>query len=373
MIYDFLIIGAGISGSAAAYELCSLGTVAIIEAETGPDYHSTGRSAALYTRNFGGPVVRQINSASYAFFQNPPPGFCDIPLLTPRGLLTVAGPKDVEKLALIHQQSTPDAPIDMLTTSQACEKAPVLRPEFIEAATYEAGVCDIEVSSLHQAYLRAVKAKKCIPTYSMRIEAIERKNGTWHVSANGQTMTGKTLVNAAGAWADQVAIMAKAAPTGLVAKRRTAIIVDAPQGVDPKLLPAIDFADSESYLKPEAGKLMASPGDETPIEPQDVQPEEWDIAVIADWLQQRTIIEVHRIEHSWAGLRTFASDDAPIVGFDPLIEDFFWLAGQGGYGIMMAPALARVTSSLITSGTIPADLLSLGVNKHSISPSRFCR
>ena len=373
MIYDFLIIGAGISGSAAAYELCSLGSVAIIEAETGPDYHSTGRSAALYTRNFGGSVVRKINSASYAFFQNPPSGFCDIPLLTPRGLLTVGRPEDTAKLALIHEQSTPDAPIEMLTSAQTCERAPILRPEFIDAATFEAGVSDIEVSSLHQAYLRAVKAKKCTPIYSMRINAIERKNGAWHVSANGQTMIGKTLINAAGAWADQIAIMAKAAPTGLVAKRRTAIIVDAPQGVEPQQLPAIDFADSESYIKPEAGKLMASPGDETPVEPQDVQPEEWDIAVIADWLQQRTIIEIQRIEHSWAGLRTFARDDAPIVGFDPNIEDFFWLAGQGGYGIMMSPTLGRVTSSLITDGTIPEDLLSLGVNKHSISPSRFGR
>ncbi|MEM7633186.1 MAG: FAD-binding oxidoreductase [Pseudomonadota bacterium] len=371
MIYDYLIIGAGISGAAAACELRDHGTIALIEAESSPGYHSTGRSAALYTRNFGGEIVRLINRASHGFFQNPPAGFCNTPLLSPRGLITVAVPGDEGTLAPIVNQSTPDTAIDMLTAAQACDMAPLLRPEFVGAATFEAGVADIEVATLHQAYLRSVKKSGGHLVCSMRIDGISRKGGAWHISACGGTIIGKILVNAAGAWADQVAVMSDAAPVGLVAKRRTAIIVDPPERIDLTHLPAMEFADANSYIKPEAGKLMASPGDETPVEPQDVQPEDWDIAVLADWLQRRTFIEVRRIEHSWAGLRTFAADDAPVVGFDPGVEGLFWLAGQGGYGIMMAPALGRTAASLILQGGLPDDLVSLGVIEDDLSPGRF--
>lgn len=371
MIYDTVIIGAGISGAAAAYELGSHGTVAIIEAESSPGYHSTGRSAALFTRNFGGPVVQRINQASHGFFQSPPAGFCDTPLLTSRGLLTVALPGDTEKLAPILAQSIKAAPVEMLSAAQVLEMAPLLRPDCVEAAAFESDVTDIEAATLHQAFLQAVKRRGGLIACSLRIDGITRKDGLWRVTAQGEAMMGKTLINAAGAWADQVAIMAGAAPVQLVAKRRTAIIVDPPQHIVPTRLPAMDFADCDGYIKPEAGRLMASPGDETPVEPQDVQPEEWDVAVLADWLQKRTLIEVRRIEHSWAGLRTFAADDAPVVGYDPDIEDFFWLAGQGGCGIMMAPALGRATAGLIANGTLPDELLSLGVTKQDLAPDRF--
>jgi D-arginine dehydrogenase len=372
MIYDYLIIGAGISGAAAAYELSTHGTVVVIEAESMPGYHSTGRSAALYTPNYGNAIVRRINQISKPFFQNPPPGFCNTPLLTPRGHLTVALPGDTEKLTPILQLSIPQAPIEKLTAAEACELAPLLDPKYVESAAFETDVADIEVSTLHQAYLGAVKRRGGTVTCSLRVEDIIRKEGAWHVSGNGQKVMGKTIINAAGAWADQVAIMAGATPSNLVAKRRTAIIVDLPQHIDPLThLPAIDFADCNGYLKPEAGKLMVSPGDETPIEPQDAWPEDWDIAVLVDWLENRTLIDVQRVEHSWAGLRTFAPDDIPVVGYDPIIEDFFWLAGQGGYGIMMAPALGRATAALITTGLLCADMISMGVEEQCISPSRF--
>jgi D-arginine dehydrogenase len=372
MIYDYLIIGAGISGAAAAYELSTHGTVVVIEAESMPGYHSTGRSAALYTPNYGDPIVRKINQLSKPFFQNPPAGFCNTPLLTPRGLLTVALPGDTEKLTPILEQSTPEAPIERLTAAEACELAPLLDPEYVESATLEADVADIEVATLHQGYLGAVKRGGGSVICSMRVEDIIRKDGAWQVSGGNQAIIGKTLINAAGAWADQVAIMAGVIPTRLVAKRRTAIIVDLPQHIDPSThLPAIDFADCNGYLKPEAGKLMVSPGDETPIEPQDAWPEDWDIAVLVDWLENRTLIDVQRVDHSWAGLRTFAQDDIPVVGYDPIIKDFFWLAGQGGYGIMMAPALGRATASLITTGMLCADMLSMAVQKQCISPCRF--
>lgn len=165
--------------------------------------------------------------------------------------------------------------------------------------------------------------------------------------------------------------MRGAAPVQLVAKRRTAIIVDPPQGIEPARLPAMDFADCDGHIKPEAGRLMASPGSETPVEPQDVQPEEWDVAVLAAWFQKLTHIEVRRVQDSWADLRTFVSDDTPVVVYDPDIKGFFWLVGQGGCGIMMALALGRAAVHLITNDTLPDDLASLGVPKRDFAPERF--
>ena len=270
------------------------------------------------------------------------------------------------------EQSEPAATIESLTAAEACELAPLLDPKQVESATFEVDVADIEVATLHQGYLGSLKRAGGNVLCSMRVEHILRKDGAWQVSGNGQTIQGKTLINAAGAWADQIAMMVGAAPTQLVAKRRTAIIVDLPQHIaTSRHLPAIDFADCNNYIKPEAGKIMVSPGDETPIEPQDAWPEDLDIAILVDWLESRTQINVQQVEHSWAGLRTFAPDDIPIVGYDSKVEDFFWLAGQGGYGIMMSPALGVTTASIITTGKLSTEMLSMGVEAKDISPSRF--
>jgi D-arginine dehydrogenase len=165
--------------------------------------------------------------------------------------------------------------------------------------------------------------------------------------------------------------MAGATPIGLVPKRRTAIIVDPPPATNVDAMPVIDFVAGDAYLKPDAGRIMASPGDQTPVEPQDVRPEEWDIAVLVDWLERETLIPVRRIAHSWAGLRSFVADETPVVGFDSTVPGFFWLAGQGGYGIMMAPALGRATADLIVSGDLPADLREGGIDEADLSPARF--
>lgn len=288
--------------------------------------------------------------------------------------MTVALPGDTEKLTPILEQSIPEAPIQILTAAETCELVPLFNPDYVESATFAAGVADIEVATLHRGYLGAVKRGGGTVTCSIRVEDIIRKDGAWQVSGNRQTITRKVLINAAGAWADQIAIMAGATPTKLVAKHRTAIIVDLPQHIAPSThLPAIDFADCNGYFKPEAGKLMVSPGEETPIEPQDAWPEDWDIAVLVDWLENRSLIEVKRVEHSWAGLHTFAPDNIPTVGYDPKVEDIFLLAGQGWYGIMMVPALGCATAPLIISGILPTDMLSMGVEKHDISPCRFVK
>ena len=279
MKYDYLIIGAGISGAAAAYELAQCGSVILIEAETSPGYHSTGRSAALYTPGYGGKIVRRLNQASVNFFTNPPPKFCQHPLLTARGSLVIAAPGEEDALAATLGLSSPGNEVELITAARALELAPLLRPERVAAATLERGVRDIDVAELHQGFLRGLKGRGGVVMCNTRIEKLERHDGHWQAVAGDIVFSATVIVNAAGAWADQIGKMAGAPSIGLVPKRRTGIIIDAPPAINVETMPAIDFVSTDAYLKPEAGRIMASPGDQTPTEPQDARPEEFDIAV----------------------------------------------------------------------------------------------
>lgn len=340
MIYDFIVIGAGISGASVAYELAEYGSVALIEAESTPGYHSTGRSAALYTPNFGTPEVCEINKASEAFFLDPPQGFCEAPLLTPRGALTVASENNQNGLESLLKLASKSSPIYEISKAEALRLAPIIRPEKFISAVYEPNVMDIDVASLHQGYLRGFKQHGGELLVKHRIFSLENQSGFWSLKVADKVFRSRKVVNAAGAWADQVGKLAQAESIGLVPKRRTVIIVDSPEGLDLKAMPLIDFVGG-AYLKPEAGKIMVSPGDETPVEPQDIQPDDFEVAVLVDWLERNTLVSVSRLDHSWAGLRSFVADGNPVVRFDRKVPEFFWLAGQGGYGIMMAPTLAK--------------------------------
>jgi len=203
------------------------------------------------------------------------------------------------------------------------------------------------------------------------VAAVERRNGAWQARTPGGAFVAPIVVNAAGAWADRVGAMAGARPVGLVPKRRTAIVVDLPNGMESRRWPAVDEVGYGCYCKPEPGRVMASPADETPIEPGDVQPEEFDVAVIADWMERSTLIPVRRIARKWAGLRSFVGDHAPVCGFDDAADGFFWLCGQGGYGIMMAESLARTTAQLITRAELPDDIKDAGVTAADIGPGRL--
>lgn len=370
MGYDFLVIGAGISGAAAAYELAPSGRVLVVEAEAMPGYHATGRSAALYTRNYGVPVVRAINAASHPFYVDPPDGFAEYPLLTPRGALTVAAPGAEDRLGPILDLSSPGNEIVGISRDEALGLAPLLRPEMVAAGVYEAGVMDIDVAGLHQGYLRGLRRRGAELRCDARVTGLRRRAGLWHLDLGAETVAGRVVINAAGAWADQIGALAGARPIGLVPKRRTAILVDPPTAFGVAAMPTVEFAGDEAYLKPDAGKIMASPGDQTPTTPQDARPEEWDMAVLVDWLQRHTTLQVGRVGHAWAGLRSFVADEAPVVGFDDGLENFFWLAGQGGFGIMMAPALSRAAAGLITGSGFPGDL---GIAPSVIAPARLHR
>jgi len=346
MIFDFLIIGGGIAGASAAYELADHGTVLLLEAEDVTGYHSTGRSAALFTRNFGGPVVRQVNAASEPFFRSPPTGFCDSPLLTPRGSLTVASPGHEDVLDDLLALSEPGEEITLMDPKEASAMVPFLRPERVARAVFEANVTDIDVATLHLGFIKGAKSRGAVVMTKQPVIALLHQLGAWRVTTAKDSFAGAMIINAAGAWADQIGTMAGARNIGLVPKRRTGIIFNAPDGIPCAGLPAVDFAGFDAYIKPDAGRLMASPGDATPMEPHDVWADDMDIAVLVDWIERETRIKIARIQRSWAGLRSFVADEAPVVGFDAEMPGFFWLAGQGGYGIMMAPALAVLTAEL---------------------------
>ena len=241
MIYDYLVIGGGIAGASAAYELASYGTVLLLEAETTTGYHATGRSAALFTRNYGGPVVRQINAASESFFRSPPAGFCDVPLLTSRGSLTVAAPGQEGGLDALLAMSEPGEEINSIAPEVACEMVPFLRPERVARAVFEPNVSDIDVASLHLAYLKGAKARGAVILTRQLVAALAHHQGAWRVETKSDSFAAAIVINAAGAWADQIGELAGARKIGLVPKRRTGIIINAPDGTNCAALPLIDF------------------------------------------------------------------------------------------------------------------------------------
>ncbi len=370
---DFLVIGAGISGAAAAYELAARGKVVVLETEAAPGYHSTGRSAALYTKNFGNATARAFNRASLPFLTAPPDGFADHPLLTPRGILTIGGADRRTEIDTLLEIGAADGSIRELPPAEALALAPHLRPEAVAFAAYEAGVMDMDVAAIHQGFLRGVRARGGTVLCDAGATALDRIGARWQATTPAGAFAAPVVVNAAGAWADKVAAMAGARPIGLVPKRRTAIIVELPNGMDSRRWPAVDEAGSGCYCKPEAGRVMASPADETPSEPCDAQPEDLDVAIIADWLERTTLIPMRRIARRWAGLRSFVADRAPVCGFDDAAEGFFWLCGQGGYGIMMAASLGRTAARLIAEGRLPDDIAAAGVTAADIGPARTRR
>ena len=372
MEFDFIVIGAGISGAAAAYALADRGRVLLLEAETQPGYHSTGRAAALFTPNYGNAAVRRLIAAARPFFMAPPAGF-PRPLLTPRGGIAIAGPAArtafEERLAL----GAADGSIRAIAPDDAVAAVPILRREPIAFACREPDILDIDVAALHQGFLRGFAARGGTLACGAPATGIERRAGRWRVATPEGDHDATAIVNAAGAWAERVADLAGLPGIGLVPKRRTVIVVDTPTAARPQDWPAVDQIENDAYLKPETGRILASPGDATPCEPGDAQPEEIDVALAADWLERATTLTVRHIGRRWAGLRCFVADDTPAIGPDPAAEGFFWLAGQGGYGIMMAPILAEAIAGLVTAGVLPESLAAAGIDAAALGVERLPR
>jgi D-arginine dehydrogenase len=369
---EVLVIGGGVAGAGAAYEISAFAAVTVLEREPQCGYHSTGRSAASFTENYGNAVVRRLAIASRAFLETPPAGFCEHPLLSPRGLITIARN---EQLALLEQQlavaSALVPSIVAIDGASAVARVPILRSDHVAGAVFEPHSREIEVSALHQGFLRGAKARGATIKPDTAVEAIEFRGERWLVETATDRFWAPVIVNAAGAWADEVATLAGIAPLGLIPKRRTAFNVPAPAGMDIRGWPMVDDVGGQLYFKPDAGQLLVSPADATPSVPVDAQPDDLDVATGVERFEQATTYHVTRVSRTWAGLRTFAADASPVVGPDRSATGFIWLAGQGGYGIKTSPALSRACAALLRNEPLPDDLLRLGITAAQLLPDRL--
>ena len=373
--FDFAIVGAGIAGVSAAYHLAPQARVVILEREHVAAYHTTGRSAALHSETYGSAEIRAITVASGRFYRKPPAGFTDHPLLTPRGAL-IAGRAEqqaaTQKAAAEYARLVPS--VRWLDPVEALRRQPLLKPEAAAGGAIFEEAEDMDVAAIHGGFLKGARAAGAVLRLNAEVTHLDRKDGRWTIRLrDGESVTANTIVNASGAWADVLAGLAGAAPVGLVPKRRTAFTFDAPAGLDLARLPmAIDF-DETWYIKPEVGQFLGSPADETPSPPCDAQPEEMDIAIAVERIETATTLSIRRIKNKWAGLRSFVADKNLVVGHDPKVEGFFWLAGQGGYGIQTGEAAGRLAASLALGKGLPADIAALGVSEAALSPARFTR
>jgi len=350
--FDALVIGAGIAGATAGAHLCPTHRVALLEAEESAGFHTTGRSAAIWILSYGSEDARILTAASRRFLESPPPGFTEVPLAHPRPVLNLAKQEDLADLRDTLQHGRIPLSLD-----EAKALVPALKIDSVAGAAIEHDAFDIDIAALHQGYLRQIRAQGGVLALRHRVGRIWRENGAWHAEGTGgQIYAAPVLVNAAGAWGDTVAGIAGVRPLGLQPKRRTALIID-PGEYDTADWPMVVDVNHSWYVRPEARrKLMVSPADETDSEPMDAQPDELDVAIAIDRMQQCLDIPVTRVEHRWAGLRTFTPDRGLAIGASEE-AGFHWFCGQGGYGIQTAPAAGRLLAQLIRGETPDADLL----------------
>jgi len=368
---EVLIVGAGMAGASLAYFLAPHRQVTLLERESQPGYHATGRSAALYSETYGNAPVRAITTASKAFYFAPPEGFSPYPLVTPRGSLSVGGNDDRETLQRAFDERKALVPnIEWWSQADILQRVPILKPEAAVYGVYETDAMDMDVHGIHQGFLRGAKAAGAQLLCDAVVEQIAREGNAWRIKTTAGEFLAEVVVNAAGAWCDELARMAGVAPIGLQPMRRTAFMCDVPAGCDSHAWPMVMDANEGFYLKPDAGMLLVSPANADPVEPQDVQPEELDVAIAVDRVETATTLQIRRVQRKWAGLRSFVADKTPVVGFAPDAPGFFWLAGQGGYGIQTAPAMGELSAALVQHQPVPAALTALGVTEATLAPGR---
>lgn len=372
--FDVVIIGGGIAGAGAGYELARAGkTVVLLERESQPGYHTTGRSAALFAETYGNAPIRALTVASRDFLMNPPAGFASVPILTPRGALHIGSTAQSAELDAKFEEMRKLVPsVKRISASETAALMPVLKPEAVSGgALAEPDAMDIEVHALHNGLLRGMTAAGGRLVTDAEVTGIAQSGADWQVESSKGMFAAPVVINAAGAWSDVVAGMAGVKPIGLKPKRRTAVTFDPPNGMDIHAWPMVIDADEEWYFKPDAGRILLSPCDETDSEPTDAQPDEMDIAIAVDRLETVSTLQVRRLAAKWAGLRSFVADRTVVCGFDKEKSGFFWLSAQGGYGIQTSAAMARVSAALAQGRTLPQDVADLGLTEQDLSPSRL--
>jgi D-arginine dehydrogenase len=371
---DVVVIGGGMAGVSIAAALARDCSVVVVEAETQLAFHSTGRSAAMYLPGYGGPLVRAVTAASRGLYDEAS-AERDLALLRPRSQLLVA--IDEASNVALRQQLSELETLERVDEATALELCPALRPDHVAFAGLDTTGMEIDVDGLHQAYLARLRRAGGTVLRQAPVEAVTRRGAGWEVAAGARRIATATVVDAAGAWADRVAALAGVPGIGLVPKRRTAFI-------SPVAEPFPGLADSPMvvdgmerwYFKPEAGGLLVSPADETPVDPHDARPDELETARAIEAVNEVTTFGLRSVSHGWAGLRSFVADRSPVVGARPDHPGFFFFAGQGGYGIQMAPALAEIGASLLLHGSlapVPAgpDLAGGLVTAAALGPARL--
>jgi D-arginine dehydrogenase len=367
---DILVIGGGMAGVAIAAHLSEQARVHVLEMESQPGYHSTGRSAALFSQTYGNETIRALSRASRAFLFDPPEDFCAIPLVKPRPVLIFAQESQRQAFDEFNEFEAASG-LEPVAADQAVALCPILRRDGLIGGLVARDTADIEVHELQQGYLRLLRRRGGALTTSARVMGLARNTEGWTVETDRGAFRSAIVVNASGAWAEELGRMAQAQPIGLEPRRRTAALIESRLGASGQDWPMLLDVEEQFYLKPDAGLLLLSPADETLSAACDAQPEELDIAIAIDRLQHFTTLEVQRVRSRWAGLRSFVKDRSPVVGYDPHQPGFFWLAALGGYGIQTAPALSAFAAALVLDRPVAGALGAFDLRPAEMAPVRL--
>lgn len=372
-VFDFAVVGAGIAGTSVAARLAASSSVVLLERESQPGYHATGRSAAMFMESYGPPMVRALTRASRAFYLQPPVGFAETALLSDRGALYLALHGQEQALDGLRRELADSCPdLRLLEREAVLALVPSLRPERIHSALLDPMAMDIDVHALHQGFLRMLRRAGGTVHTNADVSQARRTEGRWQLQlADGRHVFARAMVNAAGAWADQLGSLCGAEPIGLVPHRRSAFTFRPPEGVDVSAWPVVSGMDETWYIKPDAGVLLGSPANADPTVPHDVMPEELDIASAIHQIESVTTLQIRRPLRTWAGLRSFVPDGELVIGWDPDCDGLFWLAAQGGYGIQSAPGASELAAALLLHQPVPEPLLAHGVRADAVSPRRL--
>ena len=369
---DFVVIGGGIAGASAAFELATHGQVVLLEKEDTLGYHTTGRSAAMFTEAYESGIVRRLTMASRAFLEKPPDGFSPDPLLRPLALLFLGrSSQRIEIEALAAEVGHLGPPVEVLERDAVLELCPILDASYVGSGVLEPHAKEIDVHALHQGFVAGARGRGTHIESGSEASVIEQATGGWTVGSFRERWETPVVVNAAGAWCDEVGVLAGARPLGLQPMRRTAFTFPPPEGLDPQGLPFVNDVDEQWYFKPEGIGFLGSLSEETPMPPHDVRHTERDVALAVSRITDAVTFEIPVVRNAWAGLRSFVGDRVPVVGEDPEQRGFYWLAGQGGFGIMTSPAMALAITGLVVEGRLPTPLQEQGLRAEDLSPARL--
>lgn len=369
--FDAIVIGGGIAGASIGYELSTDRSVCMLEMEDALAFHTTGRSAATFLEALGTDQIRGLTTGSRAFLENPPEMIESAPL-SPLPLLMYAKHGRSAAIKDFYDAVNRWVPNSiLLDASQVISYCPVMREDHVESGFYDPNAMELDVQAIHQGYVRGFRTNGGEIKRSEKVISLSREAGIWKIETSaGNTYRAPIVINAAGAWGDEVAKLAGVTQCGLVPKVRTIFMVNSPSGEETKDLPIVGDIDGAYYFKPEGNQFLVSPMDQTPSAPCDASPDELEIARALDELNGATTINAKSVNSTWGGLRTFVADENPVIGFDPESEGFFWMVGQGGYGIQTSPAVARLSAALVRQQGVPEDLISRGVQASALAPGR---